>query len=461
MLRRLWHLLAWPGAEDDPAFLEEIRRRVATGCRVIGWVMAGVPLLMSLLVWLLGAAMPTPPGAAALVICVSALGGAALLAARIPGVLRHGRLLGWWLALLVAGCLSWSSILRAAEQPSILYLVNAQAAVVILIALLSLPFKPLHVLLLGLSIQAFYYLSYRLAVYSGIMAPVEEAGVNLVFLGMLTALSTAVAVNVYRQIHETYQSHRAQLQSAEQLRDAQCRVLLADNAASLGRLAAALSHELNNPLGALKSTIDTISGVLDNAASLTPEKREAVQRVQRQLCRNAREAVDRLQGTVGRMQRFTNLDRAEQVCLDLNALLGDVTEIVRDALETNVAFELDFAPLPPIEVRPQQLSAVFSALLQHAAETSGTGGRVKVRSRLAGGEVRIQIQDSGPGMTSEELAHALDPSFAVRDGRVAACNWTLFGARQFLRQHGGDILAESQPGQGTVFTLTLPYRAAS
>ena len=203
MLRRLWHLLAWPGAEDDPAFLEEIRRRVATGCRVIGWVMAGVPLLMSLLIWLLGAAMPTPPGAAALVICISALGGAALLAARIPGVLRHGRLLGWWLALLVAGCLSWSSILRAAEQPSILYLVNAQTAVVILIALLSLPFKPLHVLLLGLSIQAFYYLSYRLAVYSGIMAPVEGAGVNLVFLSMLTALSTAVAVNVYRQIHET------------------------------------------------------------------------------------------------------------------------------------------------------------------------------------------------------------------------------------------------------------------
>jgi signal transduction histidine kinase len=107
------------------------------------------------------------------------------------------------------------------------------------------------------------------------------------------------------------------------------------------------------------------------------------------------------------------------------------------------------------------LSAVFSALLQHAAETSGTGSRMKVQSRPAGGEVRIQIQDSGPGMTSEELAHALDPSFAVRDGRVAACNWTLFGARQFLRQHGGDILAESQPGQGTAFTLTLPYRAAS
>ncbi len=452
--RLLFTLLVQPAAEKDPDFAREIRRRSRVGLRLIAWVTIAAPLAISLAAWLGSAPLPAP-GAGGSLALIAAGAAALMLSLTGPGR-RHARPAGWLLAWFVAASLIWSSSLGAAGQPSLRLWVNAGVAVVLLIALLSIPFKPWHVLLLGLAVEGAYFASCGLAGHWSLAPPETHAGVHWVFLSLLTLLSAAVSVNVYRQIYQTHLSHQQQMRALEELRDAQCRVLLSDNAASMGRLAAALSHELNNALAVLKSNLDTMSGLIQGRPDLPPDKLRAADQMKATLCRNSQEAVGRMQQTVQRIQRLANLDRAEVSPVNLNALLADVADVVRDAQPAGVRFQLEFLPLPDVQARPQALSAVFSALLSNAAQAAGRGGVVKVTTAPVDSSVRVVIQDTGPGLSREQLEQVLDPGFRVRDGRVTSCNWSLFGARQIVRQHGGELELASHPGQGTTVTVTLP-----
>ena len=157
-----------------------------------------------------------------------------------------------------------------------------------------------------------------------------------------------------------------------------------------------------------------------------------------------------------RMQRITNLDRDEALPTDLNALLSDVTDPLKSAAPASTAVELDLQPLPALSIRPLQMSAVFSNLLQNAIDASGGAGTVKISTRQLSGSVEIVFQDGGRGISSEELIHVFDPAFKVGAGRVSTGNWGLFSSRQIVRECGGDISIQSSSGQGTVVRIVLP-----
>jgi signal transduction histidine kinase len=231
---------------------------------------------------------------------------------------------------------------------------------------------------------------------------------------------------------------------------------LQENAALMGRFAAALSHELNSPLAALKSALQSSTVLAEKRLTLPPEKCGKVDEIEAQLRRTVTESVERLNQVVLRMQRFTNLDRKETLSVDLNSLLQDVVGLLESETKGRVRLELDLQPLPPIVVRPQQMSAVFLSLLKNALEESNGGTRVLLLTRLLDSHVQVSIQDDGKGMTAEDLACVFDPVFRVRGGRVSTGNWSLFSSRQIVQEHGGQIEIQSSPGQGTLARVTLP-----
>jgi signal transduction histidine kinase len=160
------------------------------------------------------------------------------------------------------------------------------------------------------------------------------------------------------------------------------------------------------------------------------------------------------------MQRFTNLDRAEVLPVDLNSLLRDVASIVGDSVERGQAFEFRLETLPSVEVRPQLISAVFSALFQNALDATPEENPVRITSAIDGDSVRIEIWSGGKRLSDAELEAALDPGFRVKDGRVAACNWSVFSASQVVREHGGEISLASGES-GTVVRVSLPAKRLS
>ncbi|MCP5110515.1 MAG: HAMP domain-containing histidine kinase [bacterium] len=269
-----------------------------------------------------------------------------------------------------------------------------------------------------------------------------------------------MAVNSYRQLLESYRSHQDQLLAADDMREAQCRMLMSDSAASMGRLAAALSHELNNPLGALRSSVDTLRTV----ASREELPREKRAELEGRLWQTAEGSINRIHGIVRRIQRYTNLDRAEVLRLDINVLVTDVAEIVQQASEGTVRFELDTEALPELQGRPQALSAAFSGLLGDAARAVGDGGGtprgMRISTRRGDGFVEVTVVDT-EGQWLSGATEELEPSFGVRDGRMAACNWSLFSASQIVQEHGGELTVLSEAKAGSGVLVRLPAEAGS
>ena len=255
---------------------------------------------------------------------------------------------------------------------------------------------------------------------------------------------------------ETQKNLQNELRAAEELRRAESQVLLSENAASMGRFAAALSHDLNSPLAVLRSALQSCNALAEKEATLPVEKRREIEEIEAQLRRSAIESTDRLHQIILRMQRFTNMDRKETLLVDLNSLLQDVVDVLRLQIKEGVALELDLQSIPRIRVRPQQISAVFSNLLQNALEGLTSAGHVWLTTSQAGSQVQIVVRDDGRGISPEELAGIFDPSFKVRAGRVATGNWGLFSCRQIIREHGGEIDIQSTPGHGTTVRVTLP-----
>ncbi|HXG32079.1 MAG TPA: ATP-binding protein [Bryobacteraceae bacterium] len=263
-------------------------------------------------------------------------------------------------------------------------------------------------------------------------------------LNLLTVLAGVASIQIER---ERWESQR--------------RALVAEHITTLERLAAVLSHELNSPLGALKSTLDSLGVLALKQERAAPEQQQALADLQQSLRRTLAASIDRMQAVIARLQRFAHLDEAEVQTADLNELASDVIAMLGSEAPEGLAWEFYFGDLPAVRCRPRQLTAVFTILLRNAIEACrDTAGRIRVLTRTAGSEAVIEVADSGRGIGPEELERVFDPGFRVVGGRVAAGNWSLFGARQIIRSHGGDIRIASQPGKGTTVEVRLPLERA-
>jgi signal transduction histidine kinase len=234
---------------------------------------------------------------------------------------------------------------------------------------------------------------------------------------------------------------------------------LAETAISIGKLAAALTHEINTPLGALRSSIETLLAITDRQADAPPEKREIFAKMRVELCQSIRESATRIEDVMARLRRFITLEEAELKSADINDLLSDVALLYQEQINKGqIRLEFDMEQsLPALACRPQLLSAVFSSLLSNAIKAvNGSGGRIGIVTRRNDSGLRVTVSDNGRGMTAEEADSIFEPSFKVAAGRVSSGNWSLFNTRQIVYEHGGEIRIDTAPGKGTAFHVTLP-----
>jgi signal transduction histidine kinase len=283
--------------------------------------------------------------------------------------------------------------------------------------------------------------------------------IYVLFIFMLTCLSSALAAVVYEQRRSTYEWHKRTLETADELRKAEARNLLSENAASVGRLAAALSHELNSPIGALVSGVDTLLLLAARQPHSTPQEQQRLIVLQNELRKSIQQSTDRLREIVARMQRFSNLDMAEVQAANVNDLVTDVAALLEPRYDGKVEVQMDLQPVPPLVCRPQQLSAVFSNLMGNAIDATNGDGRVVVTSRSKDSAVEVSFADNGRGLNPHEIETIFDPGFKVSHGRVGTGNWSMFSSRQIVREHGGDIRIESERGKGTCVRVVLPLDA--
>jgi two-component system NtrC family sensor kinase len=236
----------------------------------------------------------------------------------------------------------------------------------------------------------------------------------------------------------------------ETLQDAQERLVQKEKLASVGQLAAGVAHEINNPLGT----------VLLYADILYKETPEDNQQQREDLQMIVREAM-RCKATVNDLLSFSRQNEVLAQETDLNDLLREAAEEVsRHDLYQQVELVTDLEPdLPPVQADPLQLRQVFLNLMNNAAEAMHGGGRLLLRTRKgpAAGFVSVQVQDTGVGISEENMNKLFTPFFTTKPiGKGTGLGLAIVYG--IVKMHRGQISVQTQVGEGTTFTVTLRER---
>jgi signal transduction histidine kinase len=239
----------------------------------------------------------------------------------------------------------------------------------------------------------------------------------------------------------------------ETLQETQERLVQKEKLASVGQLAAGVAHEINNPLGT----------VLLYADILHKETPEDNQQQREDLQMIVREAM-RCKVIVNDLLNFSRQNEVLAQEADLNDLLREMAEEVsQQDLYQQVKVVTDLEPdLPCIQADPFQLRQVFLNLMNNAAEAMPGGGRLSLRTRKgpAAGYVTVEVQDTGVGISEENMKKLFTPFFTTKPiGRGTGLGLAIIYG--IVKMHQGQINVRSQVGEGATFTVSLRERLPS
>jgi PAS domain S-box-containing protein len=217
-------------------------------------------------------------------------------------------------------------------------------------------------------------------------------------------------------------------------------IVRSERLAAAGLLAAGVAHEVGNPL----TCISSLAQVLTARAS-DPAIREGLENIELHVGRIVRIVQDLTQLTRPTPATLSEVSLKDLV--DTAVSLARHNPVVR-RMKVNSVVEPN---LPPVRVAPDRLVQVFLNLILNAADA---GGDVTVRAVHASNAIRVIFEDSGCGMTSDEVSRIFDPFHSTKDNE-RHLGLGLFVSHEIVRQHGGDLLVESQPGVGSTVTVVL------
>jgi len=275
-----------------------------------------------------------------------------------------------------------------------------------------------------------------------------------------------IATYQNRQIRELADGLELKVaERTEELRQAQARLVQSEKITALGRLVAGVAHEVNNPLGAVQSMHDTRVRAQEKARaraeSLAPELADdrKVARARR-LINEADEVIGeglaRIQATVTELRGFAHLDEADRQRVDMNQELDATLALMTGVLGDGIKVERVSGELAPVLCDPRQLNQAFVNIIENAAAAMEGAGVLRVETSPAGdGQVTVAFQDTGSGIPAEDLERVFDPGFTSR-GVGVGTGLGLTICYQVAQEHGGDINIDSEEGQGTRVTITLP-----
>jgi CheY-like chemotaxis protein/two-component sensor histidine kinase len=255
------------------------------------------------------------------------------------------------------------------------------------------------------------------------------------------------------------------------------RLLWADRMASMGRLAAAVVHELNNPLGVTMANLGFAIEALDALdADLVADDREASMEMAARLARarahirtitdslrEARQGGERARLVVRDLRTFSRADDQRQEALDVRRVLESSINMAYGEIRYRARLVKDYGPTPLVGGNEAGLGQVFLNLLVNAAQAIREGDvehqciRI-VTSTDEKGRCVVEVSDTGDGIAPEHLPHVFEPFFTTKEKTSTGLGLSI--CQNVVAAFAGEISVESDPGKGSTFRVTLPPIAA-
>lgn len=272
---------------------------------------------------------------------------------------------------------------------------------------------------------------------------------------VLAAIALAFGILAFREVGRAaaLEAHRAQ---EARIRELERQVFHADRLASVGRLAAGLAHEINNPLEGMSNYLALLRDELPGERGPAREYLEKTE-----------QGLRRIAGVTREVLAFSDPGRAPRASVDLHAVVTEAVSFLRTKpIPGTTAIEVEEPTLPlNVQGNPVTLGQLFLNLLLNAAEATagafapngavGPWAGIRVGLAREGEEAVVTVRDHGPGIDPDHLDKIFEPFFSGR-GSTGLGLSVCYG---IVQDHGGAIRAANHRDGGAVFTVRLPLEA--
>jgi two-component system, NtrC family, nitrogen regulation sensor histidine kinase NtrY len=229
------------------------------------------------------------------------------------------------------------------------------------------------------------------------------------------------------------------------------RLMQAERVAAWRELARRLAHELKNPLFPLQLTVEN----LVRARQQNPEQFEEVFRESSQ---TLLAEISNLKGIIGRFSEFSKMPQPQMQLVQVNDVIRGVMQLYQAQLDAErkigVHLQLD-SSLQPVAADSDLLYRAISNLVLNAMDAMPEGGTLTLGTHADDGNVRIEVADTGSGLTAEECERIFTPYYT---SKTHGTGLGLAIVQSVVSDHGGRIHVQSEPGRGTTFVIELPAK---
>ena len=283
---------------------------------------------------------------------------------------------------------------------------------------------------------------------------------------------------IQRLTREKEELEREVKEKTEDLRQKDLQLLEMDRIAGIGTLAAGIAHEINNPLGFVKSSAGYLKKSLDKVIGavrywddkpvpepLLKDYNDYLAQINFDHIANSLETkhdrvkrgIERIMRIVNSLKSFSRVDMETVGKIDINQSIKEAVEILNTQESKDVEFVKEFQEVPPMECFSTEINQCLLHIIRNALDALDHKGTVKITTSYneKKDHVITRINDNGKGMSAEIMRQAMNPFFTTKPvGSGTGVGLSL--TERILKRHGGDLNIYSKEGEGTTVTMTLP-----
>ncbi|RKZ37156.1 MAG: histidine kinase [Gammaproteobacteria bacterium] len=268
-----------------------------------------------------------------------------------------------------------------------------------------------------------------------------------------------------------------------QLEETNNQLIHAEKMASVGQLAAGVAHEINNPIGFVRSNLSTLGDYAENLLSIINAYEESegmlkdhaevlnqlralkeqadldfIRKDINELIQESLGGADRITRIVQDLKSFSRVGTEEWEWADVQQGLESTLNVVWHDLKYQANVVKEYGNPPEIQCVLSQLNQVFMNILLNAGQAMDEHGTITIRTGSDDGQVWVQIEDTGHGIAKETRDKIFDPFFTTKSvGKGTGLGLSV--SYGIVERHRGSIEVDSEPGKGTIFTIRLPIHA--
>ena len=270
------------------------------------------------------------------------------------------------------------------------------------------------------------------------------------------------------------------------LKETQAKLLQSEKMASVGQLAAGIAHEINNPIGYVKSNLNTFRGYAQQIFTLLEKYDEMLLFAKKHpdmvnltdqitqyrtqidigyltqetfnIINDSTDGIERVSKIIIDLKDFSHVDRPNMAEEDINIILDKTVSVAWNDLKYKAEITRDFGELPLIPCYGGQLGQVFLNILINASQAIENFGTINLKTRYHDNIILIEIADNGSGIPEDIRSKIFDPFFTTKEvGKGTGLGLNL--SYKIIKSHGGNITFETERSVGTTFKITLPVKA--